>query len=263
MKKVFAVGIVLVLMGSLAFSPAMAFSLESQVPELSVTADGIILPSTMGLNIWNGAMVDRADTLESLAKGTEELPYVPLGTPIHFTFDGDAPDRMALTGYVLNEDGTQKYWVDVPQDELPFTFEDGEGSFPLPGNFLTMLSSDSRDYEAGQSIQGFKLTCAWGENECEYAFMLRTDAGIWEDPAQGVGKISSDTPVRITGAILDATMNTIKIRAEDGRTLAFSTVDADKTKCKGLILGSSVDVFYTGEIIDEDTSGAVVTALVQ
>ncbi len=262
MKKAMVLGLVLALTGAIS-GMAMAMPMDTQPPVFTVMAGGEALPSTVGLNRWNGAMVKRADTLEALAAEGGALPYVALGTEITFDFGGATPDSMEMTGYVLNRDGTQKYWLDDPRSEVTPVFENGAGTFQFTGNFLTLLSSDSADYGQGQSMQGFKLTCNWGENQCEYAFMLRTDAGVWSGDSEAGGKVSPGTPVRVTGTILDASMNTIQIRAEDGRVLTFSTAEADTSKCDGLTVGSGVDVFYTGEIVGENTSSATVTALIQ
>jgi len=36
-------------------------------------------------------------------------------------------------------------------------------------------------YEPGSTIKGYRLVCSWGGNECEYAFIIRSDLGnmIW------------------------------------------------------------------------------------
>ncbi len=76
-------------------------------------------------------------------------------------------------------------------------------------------------------------------------------------------KIDPNTPVRVTGTILDAAMNTIKIKAEDGRELSFVTDNADKFNCDGLLIGSKVDIFYIGAIDGTDTSKVIVTYMEQ
>lgn len=58
-------------------------------------------------------------------------------------------------------------------------------------------------------------------------------------------KQAIDNPV--SGIILDATMNTVMIEANNGDTLSFSTMDADKSEAHGLLIGDSIKVFYTGK----------------
>lgn len=67
----------------------------------------------------------------------------------------------------------------------------------------------------------------------------------------------------VTGTITDAAMNTIVIKTADGVALTFSTESADKTEASGLLIDSTVIIYYTGTITGEDTTKAVVTRLVQ
>lgn len=58
----------------------------------------------------------------------------------------------------------------------------------------------------------------------------------------------------ITGEILDAAMNTIIIRTEDGVGLIFSKEDAESDLKDGLKIGNSVVIEYTGEIVGNNAS---------
>lgn len=49
------------------------------------------------------------------------------------------------------------------------------------------------------------------------------------------------------GVITDATMNTITIVKSGNDTLPFSTMNADRTKARGLLVGDSLEVFYSGK----------------
>lgn len=73
----------------------------------------------------------------------------------------------------------------------------------------------------------------------------------------------SEAEQMISGTIQDATMNTIVIQDEDGRTLTLSTMDADKSRCNGLLIGSQVRVYYTGELSEGTTEGVQVLRLEQ
>ena len=52
----------------------------------------------------------------------------------------------------------------------------------------------------------------------------------------------------VKGTVVDATMNTVTVKGENGDTLTFSTMDADKSEAYGLLLGSPVNVEYTEKI---------------
>lgn len=58
----------------------------------------------------------------------------------------------------------------------------------------------------------------------------------------------------ITGEILDAAMNTVIIRTEDGVDLIFSKEDAESDLKDGLVIGNSVVIEYTGEIVGNNAS---------
>ncbi len=90
-----------------------------------------------------------------------------------------------------------------------------------------------------------------------------TEADSKVDSAADSEAAPTDAPASITGIIQDATMNTITIKTAEDVELNFMTEDADKTKCNGLIIGSSVDIFYTGQIDGTDTSNVTVTAMEQ
>lgn len=72
-----------------------------------------------------------------------------------------------------------------------------------------------------------------------------------EEPAAETGPEETKT---ITGEILDAAMNTIIIRTEDGVDLIFSKEDAESDLKDGLKIGNSVVIEYTGEIVGNNAS---------
>ncbi len=65
----------------------------------------------------------------------------------------------------------------------------------------------------------------------------------------------------VSGTIVDATMNTLTIKTSDGRTLSFSTVDADTTQARGLSIDKNVTVVFTGYIIGSDTTNTRVLSV--
>ncbi|RGZ00101.1 hypothetical protein [Clostridium sp. AM58-1XD] len=55
---------------------------------------------------------------------------------------------------------------------------------------------------------------------------------------------------KITGTVIDAAMNSIIIKTDDGEELAFSKEDAKVELKDGLLIGIEVTLTYTGEIKD-------------
>ena len=101
-----------------------------------------------------------------------------LGESVAFSFRDQPADSATIADYVLNRDGSIKYAA--PVAPVPLVLKDGEGSFVLRPDPAACLSSDSADYLPGAVLRGFLLTCRWGEEEYQYAFLLRTDAGNGE-----------------------------------------------------------------------------------
>ncbi|MFA7674416.1 MAG: hypothetical protein WCY62_11250, partial [Clostridia bacterium] len=77
-----------------------------------------------------------------------------------------------LTDCCLDEDGTQRFYY---TQDIELEFIGKKASFSLLENMATLVSSIPSDYEAGSQIRGFRMTCKWGDNECEYAFVVLTD----------------------------------------------------------------------------------------
>lgn len=59
----------------------------------------------------------------------------------------------------------------------------------------------------------------------------------------------------ITGEVLDAAMNTVVIKTDDGQELIFGKEDAETDFKDGLLIGNYIMIEYTGEIDGTDTSG--------
>ena len=52
----------------------------------------------------------------------------------------------------------------------------------------------------------------------------------------------------VRGIVTDATMNTVTVVSVDnGDTLSFSTMNADRTEAQGLRLGDTLEVSYSGK----------------
>lgn len=150
---------------------------QTEAPEISIKVGNKEVGYAVGLNKWNGAVYDREDTFYTIMKeGSDiEVPYAHLGETIEIVFKGAAPDKYELRDYILREDGFVKY-TEKEVVKIPIELVNGKASFELDMNWAALLSSNSKDYEPGGVLRGFRLICSWGENECEYGFVIRTDA---------------------------------------------------------------------------------------
>ena len=70
----------------------------------------------------------------------------------------------------------------------------------------------------------------------------------------------SHAPKQFAGTITDGTMNTVTVRASVGdETATFSTMDADKTAAKGMLIGAPVLIDYEGDLQKSPAATKVVT----
>jgi hypothetical protein len=147
---------------------------HSEPSSLQITVGKSVLSYVVGLNQWNESEYDREDNFKLIMKGVlaSDLPLIELGETISIEFLGQVPDSTMLTECLLQSDGTQKFTI---EDTIDIDFSSGQGSFILEKNMSVAFSSNSADFMPGASIRGFRLICKWGNNECEYAFVIRSD----------------------------------------------------------------------------------------
>ena len=159
------------------FSASYSQPDEPTPPKIIVTVNGKAIEYVVGLNKWNGVIYQNINNFQTIMKedsGTEIL-YVKLWETILIEFKENAPKKTKLYDKLLKPDGSNKYEDKITM-KLPVKFVDGKSSFKLESQMASQLSSYSKDYEDGNTLRGFRLICTWGENECEYVFVIRTDA---------------------------------------------------------------------------------------
>lgn len=161
----------------LSFTACSSPGRMEQPPEITISAGDGQISYVTGLNQWNGAKYDREDTFHTIMKGTapSDLPYIHFCEKVRIAFKGPVPDTVQLTDTILTREGDIRY-TSRETNIIPIAFQEAKGSFTMQAHMSAWLSSNSEDYKPGATIRGFRLTCTWGENECEYAFILRTDA---------------------------------------------------------------------------------------
>jgi beta-lactamase regulating signal transducer with metallopeptidase domain len=154
-------------------------------PAISVSANGKPLEWIVGINVWNGAIVDRAENFMAFMEGEtiDDLPLVSIGETVTVDFGGYPPSAVIVSESILNESGAPKWRTDEFPKNYNIGMAGGIGKFTIEPNYATALSSNSADYAPGRTIKGYKLVCQWlkpdgSTNECEYAFVIRGDAAI-------------------------------------------------------------------------------------
>lgn len=148
-------------------------------PELTFMYLDISIEPVLGMKQWHGAKVDRQDTLVAFMDKhlLEDMLYVKNGESIEIQVGGSLPDEMSLMEVIVGEDGRALYTY--REDKLlPIEVTDEVASFRIEENMAAMLSSQTSTYEPGGLLRGYQLTCSWGDNACEYGFVVRSDAGF-------------------------------------------------------------------------------------
>ena len=140
-------------------------------PEISIHIGDKEIEYVSAKNKWDGSVYDREDTFIIILKEQNEIPVFENGSIAEIVFSNNPPDEFMVMDILINEDGNQIY-TDKEIKNIPVESNDGKYSFDIEYHFASSLSSF---YEPGKTdIRGFRMIASWGENECEYAFVVRT-----------------------------------------------------------------------------------------
>ncbi|MCB2291349.1 hypothetical protein LGK97_16605 [Clostridium sp. CS001] len=174
MKKLI-VAITLVLLIIILMIGCSATNPPQQPPKLSITISEKQLEYVVGENKWNGSIYNREGTFQTiLKKGSKnEIPYIEIGNTATISFTNNPPEKFTISDILIDENGNQRY-SNKEIINIPVELKDGMGSFEIKKHLASGLSSY---YVEGKTdIRGFRMIATWEENECEYAFIIRTDS---------------------------------------------------------------------------------------
>lgn len=151
--------------------------IPKEPPEVSVTAGGTSVGSTVNLSCWgNTVYLLDATASEWIEKYGEPLFY-PNGTVFEIIIPekNTAPDKVTVTDTLIRPDGTMKYDKRAAVVDITPEVNGNVISFSLDTHWATALSSGLADYEDGSAFRCFDVTCHWGDNVCVYTFCIRSD----------------------------------------------------------------------------------------
>lgn len=171
MKKI-VILIILVLAGILVYGYTIARS-PIEPPAIKITIGDKQIDYIAAKNEWNGAKYDREDTFKTLIKKGTEIPYIKPGSNITISFVKNPPRDFTISDILIDENGNQRYTYREIIN-IPAELKNGKASFELKKHIASGLSS--YHVEGKTDIRGFRMIAKWGENECEYAFIIRSDA---------------------------------------------------------------------------------------
>ena len=177
-KKII-VGIIFVLLTSIFMtgctSPESPLKSPKEPPEITVTIGDKEINYVVAKNRWNNSIYDREGTFQTIMKkGSKiEIPYIEIGKIAVISFKSYPPEKLTISDILVGENGTQMYsYKEIVN--IPVEFKNGKCSFEVKKHFASGLSSY---YVEGKTdLRGFRINATWGENDCEYAFIIRADS---------------------------------------------------------------------------------------
>lgn len=146
-------------------------------PEISITIGDKKIEYVIGKNKWNGAIFDREDTFQTILRKDSgiEIPYIEIGEIATIDFKDNIPTDLKIKDILIDANGEQIYNDEVIID-VPIVKQGGKYSFEIEQHMASYLSSS---YEEGKPyFRGFRVIPTWGENECEYGFVIETGKNV-------------------------------------------------------------------------------------
>jgi hypothetical protein len=144
-------------------------------PDMSIIIGDKEIEYLSAKNKWNGNVYDREDTFITILKEQKDIPAFEIGSIVDITFESNPPDEFTVSDILIDEKGRQIYTYKEIID-IPVKLNNGKCSFKIEKHPASLLSSQ---YEPNKKdIRGFRMIASWGENECEYAFVIKTYSKI-------------------------------------------------------------------------------------
>jgi len=166
-KTIFLIVLIIVL----TFFIAGCSSTDTKPPDISISNDNKEIEYVTAKNKWDGSVYDREDTFVTIFKEQRDIPIFENGSIAEITFKSNPPDEFKIMDILIDEEGRQIY-TDKEIINIPVELIDGKCSFEIEKHLASYLSSY---YEPEKKdIRGFRMIASWGENECEYAFVIKT-----------------------------------------------------------------------------------------
>jgi len=146
-------------------------STNKEPPDISIFIDNKEIEYVCAKNKWDGSVFDREDTFVTIFKEQKDIPIFINGSIAEISFKNNPPDAFQIMDILIDEESRQIY-TDKEIINIPVELINGKCSFKIEKHLASSLSSY---YEPGKKdIRGFRMIASWGENECEYAFIIKT-----------------------------------------------------------------------------------------
>lgn len=142
-------------------------------PKISIFIDDKEIEYITAKNKWNGYYYDREDTFVTILKEQKDISVIPNGSIVEIAFQNNPPDKFSVSDILIDENGRPIY-TEKEIMSIPVELNKGKCSFEIERHFATSLSSYYYNDPDKKDIRGFRMIASWGENECEYAFVIKT-----------------------------------------------------------------------------------------
>lgn len=173
MKKVLVLIVMLLSMFMGCATKHSSANTPAEPPEIKITLDNKTIDYVVEKNKWDGSVYDREDTFKTIIKQGFDIPYIQIGKTVEADFGENAPDKLDISDIIINNDGSQLY-QDKVNYKPSFELKEGKCTFKIDKNPASFLSSYY--VKNKKDIRGIRIIASWGENECEYAFVIKADA---------------------------------------------------------------------------------------
>lgn len=166
--------IVLILLMSALIIGCNSIKSSEEPPNVSISIGDKEINYIVEKNKWNGGVYDREDTFHTILRKSSEsdIPYIEIGKTATINFNGKTPSQIKISDILIDKEGNQKY-SDKEIINIPVELNDSKCSFEINNHLASVLSLNSEENKT--LIRGFRIIASWGENECEYAFIIRTN----------------------------------------------------------------------------------------
>jgi hypothetical protein len=143
-------------------------------PEIAITIGDKKIEYFVAKNEWDNAKYDREDTFKSILKEVkeEEIPYINIGETVTINFRSNSPKEFIVYDILIAKNGNQIFTN--LKENVAYKKNKGNYSFEIKKNMASVLSSYYEENK--KDIRGFRMIAKWGQDECEYAFVIKTDA---------------------------------------------------------------------------------------
>ncbi|MBC8586876.1 hypothetical protein [Paratissierella segnis] len=147
----------------------------NEPPEVSINIGGKQIQYAVEKNKWNGSVYDKEDIFKTILKKGIDIPSIEIGETTEIEFKNNPPEQLEIYDILLDDTGSQIYGDEMIIN-IPVELKDGKASFEINTHMASYLSS--LYVEDKKDIRGFKMIASWGDNECEYGFIIKTGKEI-------------------------------------------------------------------------------------